>query len=333
MGSWYDAPAPDNEACANIPIANTRSIRSDRDTLYTLDLLNARFTMEPHWLASYLKDVANVLSHIESKVEHGPETSRLVVLRIGDSSSTNTQLPVVAKSRRVVNSTNEESAHSSIIWPVRIGRHFDGPLRDLKMAKDTPWEEKRDAIVWRGSCTGLGTSSLRFRFVQKYGTHQNRDIDIGMVGGMIGSCAGGKLDAKHSKETMTVEDMLKYKYMLSLEGNDVATGLKWQLASSSVVFMPKPTTESFAMESLMVPFVHYIPIKSDGSDIEEMLTWAKSNDDKARWISEQASKYMDDLWFSDQAKEDNILVRNQLGNIYHKKFGDVLRECYEDKNA
>mgnify|MGYP001341719663 CR=1 FL=1 len=74
-----------------------------------------------------------------------------------------------------------------------------------------------------------------------------------------------------------MEQMLKYKYILSLEGNDVATGLKWQLASSSTVFMPKPTAESYAMEALLVPFVHYIPVKRDATNVEEMVTWAKSN--------------------------------------------------------
>ena len=127
---------------------------------------------------------------------------------------------------------------------------------------------------------------------------------------------------------LSVEEMLKYKYLLSLEGNDVATGLKWQLASSSVVFMPRPTAEIFAMEALLVPFVHYIPVKPDGSDVEEMMIWAKQNDEKARWILAQASRYMDDLWLSDQARENNMFIRNQLGIIYHEKFGNVLRECY-----
>lgn len=34
-------------------------------------------------------------------------------------------------------------------------------------------------------------------------------------------------------------------------GNDVASGLKWMLASNSVVFMPLPRVETWAMESLL----------------------------------------------------------------------------------
>ena len=35
------------------------------------------------------------------------------------------------------------------------------------------------------------------------------------------------------------------------KGNDVASGLKWMLASNSVVFMPLPRVETWAMESLL----------------------------------------------------------------------------------
>ena len=38
-------------------------------------------------------------------------------------------------------------------------------------------------------------------------------------------------------------------------------GLKWQLASNSVVFMARPSVVSFLMEDELVPYVHYIPVK------------------------------------------------------------------------
>ena len=140
-----------------------------------------------------------------------------------------------------------------------------------------------------------------------------------------------RMNAKLMKPKISMKKMLAYKYILSLEGNDVATGLKWQLASSSVVFMPKPTVETYAMEGLLVPFVHYIPVKSDGSDVKDMMVWAKKNDAKARWISEQASRYMDELWVSSQAQENNNIIRSELANIYHEKFGDIFQECLKEK--
>ena len=67
---------------------------------------------------------------------------------------------------------------------------------------------------------------------------------------------------------MTVPDMMKYRYIVSVEGNDVATNLKWALASGSVVLMPAPTVETFFAEGALIPYFHYIPVMSDMSDLE-----------------------------------------------------------------
>lgn len=68
--------------------------------------------------------------------------------------------------------------------------------------------------------------------------------------------------------------------------------LKWQLASNSVVFMTRPSVVSFLMEDLLVPYVHYIPLQDDFSDLEDMVRWAKKNDKKARWIANQVHSAM-----------------------------------------
>ena len=59
------------------------------------------------------------------------------------------------------------------IWPLNIIRHF-GELENLKKTQDTPWEEKKDAIVWRGDCTGK--ENKRLRFVEKYAPQQNEFV-------------------------------------------------------------------------------------------------------------------------------------------------------------
>lgn len=55
----------------------------------------------------------------------------------------------------------------------------------------------------------------------------------------------------------TLAELLRYKGAIMLEGNDVASGLKWALLSNSVVLMPPPTFTSFVLEELFVPWMHY----------------------------------------------------------------------------
>ena len=107
----------------------------------------------------------------------------------------------------------------------------------------------------------------------------------------------------------------------------MATGLKWQLASNSVVFMAKPTTVSFLMKDLLLPYVHYVPVKDDYSNLVEMVEWARKHEKRCKWISEQATMYKERLWISDQAKEDNIAIEKELGEIYQRQFGEAIKSC------
>jgi hypothetical protein len=99
-----------------------------------------------------------------------------------------------------------------------------------------------------------------------------------------------------------------------VEGNDVATGLKWMLASNSVVIMPNPTVESWLMEGLLNPYVHYIPVKDDFSDLDVILEWCKNNDRKCREISQNANKWIQQ--FMDNEQE--LKLHNRITEWYKK---------------
>ena len=75
---------------------------------------------------------------------------------------------------------------------------------------------------------------------------------------------------------MSEADMGQYRYTLSLEGNDVATDLKWKLASGSLVLMPPPTKEGWLMEGRLQPWVHYVPLDSP-EDVDVKLRWCRDN--------------------------------------------------------
>jgi hypothetical protein len=79
-----------------------------------------------------------------------------------------------------------------------------------------------------------------------------------------------------------IPKLLKYKGIVILEGNDVATGLKWSLLGKSVVLMSRPRFTSWAMEELLEPWVHFIPLNDEQTDVEEKIHWMIDNDDQAR---------------------------------------------------
>lgn len=59
---------------------------------------------------------------------------------------------------------------------------------------------------------------------------------------------------------MSIPEHFKYKFILALEGYDMASSLQWIMASGCVPVMPKPTVEGWLMHSQLVAGRHYIEI-------------------------------------------------------------------------
>ena len=68
-----------------------------------------------------------------------------------------------------------------------------------------------------------------------------------------------------------------------MEGNDVASNLKWVMSSNSIAVMPKPKYETWFMEGLLIPDQHYILIKDDYSDLETRLKFFLDHPQKAKF--------------------------------------------------
>jgi hypothetical protein len=120
---------------------------------------------------------------------------------------------------------------------------------------------------------------------------------------------------------MPMKEMLRYKGLLILEGNDVASGVKWAMYSQSVVLMPRPTHTSWAMEEVLEPWVHYNPVHTNLTDIEEKTQWIIDNDKAAQKpaqkISERARMGIHDLF-------DTIRMLKRTKNSCRKRFcGDT----------
>lgn len=113
---------------------------------------------------------------------------------------------------------------------------------------------------------------------------------------------------------------MEFKGIIMLEGNDVASGLKWALLSQSVVLMPIPKHTSWAMEELLVPWVHYIPLNENATDAAEKMQWVLDHDDVARRISERASLWMEDLVFHPDAAEEDRWIQEEIIRRYRKHF-------------
>ena len=90
---------------------------------------------------------------------------------------------------------------------------------------------------------------------------------------------------------MSVTSQFKYKFIFSVEGNDIASNLRWILSSNSLCFMRKPQYESWFMEGKLKAGIHYVEINNDFSNIKKMYDYYIKNPIEAKAIISNANEH------------------------------------------
>jgi hypothetical protein len=214
-------------------------------------------------------------------------------------------------------------------------RHF-GPLQHVG-ENDIPYQQKKNLAIFRGAMTGRNRIAdkekrrrteyetcleiPRCRLVLKYSNSTTVDAKLILHPGekvpISPSIRGTELFAA---EPMSMRQLLEYKIMILMEGNDVSTGLKMALYSNSVVMMPRPTCTSWAMEELLIPYVHYVPIADDLSDVEAQVQWVLSHESASIEIARRGRLWMYDLVFHPDAQAENEQVTKETLERYMAHF-------------
>ena len=186
---------------------------------------------------------------------------------------------------------------------------------------DIPFDKKKNKIIWRGTTTGnKERTGNRFLLVENFFDNKNIKVGFSHITASIENESANENEyKKYVKGKMDIEDMLKYKYILSVEGNDKDSGINWKLNSNSLVLMCKPTKFSWLMEDKLIPDYHYVLLKDDYSDLEEKLLWCNQNPSKCKKIIQNANNYMNQ--FMDIKRE--TFIENSVIQLYFEKLNFV----------
>ncbi len=203
--------------------------------------------------------------------------------------------PSLTKSRPIL-PDNE----NSVLLKLNKIRHF------LLLNDRNQFHNKKDKLVSRSKAR----QQHRIQFLNMYFHHPM--CDIGQV--------NTDKNLHFLVNRLTIEEQLQYKFILCLEGNDVASNLKWVMSSNSLVVMPKPKFETWYMEGTLLPDYHYVAIKDDFSDLEEKLNYYIKHTQEALKIIENAHAYVNQFRNKEQEDLLSLLVlrkyfekTNQMG--------------------
>lgn len=190
-----------------------------------------------------------------------------------------TQWSILAKARPLVSCQCPDNSDWTLL-KLNKTRHFCF-VHDPFSA-----DEKAPGGVFRGKVTDRswqGPKQKRMQFFKQWHGHPRYDLGDTGRHPVIPEWAGNK---------MSVWEQLRYRYVFSIEGNDVASNLKWIMSSNSLAVMPTPTYETWFQEGLLQPHVHYVPVAADFSDVEQVLDWYDAHPEARQKILDNAHAWV-----------------------------------------
>ena len=184
-----------------------------------------------------------------------------------------------------------------------------GPLcKEYSIFKETEWDKKLNIGFFRGNDTGCGNNvntNQRLKVAEiSYKLNDNNILDAGIVKYKYRTKIYNFKIVYNNKKQINIpsvnfvpmEEQLKYKYIIHIDGHSAAYRLLKELNYGSVILKVE-SYEGYYMwfSSLLIPYKHYVPIKKDLSDLLERLKWCRTHDDKCKEIAENAKKLCNEV--------------------------------------
>lgn len=203
------------------------------------------------------------------------------------------EIPMITKSRPI-HGSNE----NNILLNLDKARHF------VSVEDRRHFSDKKDQMIGRAAVH----QEHRIHFYERY--FNSPFCDLGQV-----NKTGGK--PEWLKPKISIEEHLKYKFVLSLEGNDVATNLKWIMSSNSVAVSPPLKMETWYMEGTLKPNEHFICIDENYYNLEEKLNYYIEHQNEAKEIISNAKEY--------RMQFNNKNVENLISLLVLKNYFTYIR--------
>ncbi len=139
-------------------------------------------------------------------------------------------VPSIVKSRPIAGDNA-----NSVLLNLDKFRHF------VFLKDAIPFRDKEPRAIFRCAINCHHPNHhLRRRFMERY--YGSACCDAGI------SNRHPSLPPEWTVPHISMYDHLRYRYILAIEGNDVATNLKWVMSTNSLAVMPRPTYETWFME-------------------------------------------------------------------------------------
>jgi hypothetical protein len=193
----------------------------------------------------------------------------------------------------------------------------------------TPFSQRIPTAVFRGSSTGMEVDinkNMRLKIATLSLDKKIASDGIPYLNAGITSWNARPRINKQTKQIETLDhtttqiplidymdicEQSKYKYIVNIDGHVSAYRLSLELNTGSVILLVKSRYRIWYTH-LLQPYIHYVPVKSDLSDLYEQIDWCKSHDTECEQIAQNARHF-----YNTYLIEDKILeyLKNTLQSL------------------
>jgi len=225
----------------------------------------------------------------------------------------------------------------------------------------TNWSRKKPIAIFRGSASGCGTTPDNNPRLKLYEIAKSAKgiIDAKLIGlnnrikvdenGYVTSIDVNKYPKiDKGKDFITSKQQSEYKYIIHIEGHVAAFRLTRELAYQSLILKVDSVWKTWYSDLLIGWSItdnrslegrerqntaHYIRIKSDLSDLIDVIEWCKTHDSICENIAKRARKFWDDHFDSPDfmlnymQNKLKIIARSQ---VLQNKYKGLILVPYRD---
>ena len=262
-------------------------------------LLNAAATYDT---IRYVDQLVAELHRDPSRYAYDPAARYTVFIQTWDTAWHN--MRSLAFGRRQIGETLVEL----IPDPYFIGHKGYAQLRIAATAVP-PWHAREPLVGWRGSVTGAAAPSIEMiprvalalacrdipgTDVRLFGVHPTMDnsFEPGTIAAFL---------ARHDLEgdRWYMPAFAGYRYVLDIDGHANAWGFIEKLILGCCVLKVGSVFEQWFYDRLQ-PWVHYVPVRGDLSDLREVIDWCYAHDEQCAWIAGNAARAAAAMRFDDE---------------------------------
>ena len=240
------------------------------------------------------------------------------------------------------------------------GKFFAPDCRDYRYDFSKPWSERIPTAVFRGASTGCGVTidtnpRLKISYLSTISPIDRSYLmlDAGITKWnlrprkVMGNPYLQIIEPYKlpfwNKETnglvksLSPQEQANYKYIVNVDGHVNAFRLSLELSMGSVVLLADSKYRVW-FRRYLIPYVNFVPVKEDLSNLFEQIKWCNDNDKKCEEITRNAKLFYDTylskqgildymqylffrikksngIYFYNSVKVEDLIIKKQLSTL------------------